>query len=380
MFMTYQGKTIKKHTRGNWFVRVRHNGKVTSIYGRTKLETYDKLKAVVDKIENDRVMKSAEKLLAKFENTATYNFAPTPTTTQAEIIAKPTTYTLREWFDEWLTSYKVGNVRIATIVAFKRSFNQLEKIHDIEIDKITNLMLSKTLNECASCCRMRIQVRSLLKQMFGVAFNNRLVESNPTLDIPRPKVFVKTQKRVLTPEQEKKFIALCLADLEKYEPFIICCLQGLRKGEMLALKPNDFDFERNTLRIDESFDYNYPADMQVKNHTSNRIMPMFETTKQILLKYRDSGNQDEMIYSKTSYSVWWKRLCKLLKENGLPRLTMHELRHTFITRCHEKGIDEIVVQKWVGHVIGSAITKSVYTHVNDDAERNYIEKMNGTNN
>ena len=32
----------------------------------------------------------------------------------------------------------------------------------------------------------------------------------------------------------------------------------------------------------------------------------------------------------------------------MPRLTLHELRHTFITRCHEKKIDEIVIQKWVG--------------------------------
>ncbi|MDR2047070.1 MAG: hypothetical protein LBP79_04110 [Clostridiales bacterium] len=47
---------------------------------------------------------------------------------------------------------------------------------------------------------------------------------------------------------------------------------------------------------------------------------------------------------------------------------MHELRHTFITRCHEKQIDEILVQKWVGHTIGSTMTKGVYTHIADDKE------------
>jgi integrase len=50
------------------------------------------------------------------------------------------------------------------------------------------------------------------------------------------------------------------------------------------------------------------------------------------------------------------------------RITMHELRHTFITRCHEKQIDEILVQKWVGHTIGSTMTKGVYTHIADDKE------------
>jgi len=70
------------------------------------------------------------------------------------------------------------------------------------------------------------------------------------------------------------------------------------------------------------------------------------------------------------------KLLKLLKKNYLPRLTIHELRHTFITRCHEKKIDEIVIQKWVGHAIGSRMTKAVYTHIMDTAESNYIATMN----
>ena len=56
-------------------------------------------------------------------------------------------------------------------------------------------------------------------------------------------------------------------------------------------------------------------------------------------------------------------------------MTMHELRHTFVSR-HEKGIDEIIIQKWIGHAKGSRLTKAVYTHIADDAEQLYISKMN----
>ena len=98
---------------------------------------------------------------------------------------------------------------------------------------------------------------------------------------------------------------------------------------------------------------------------------------QVLQKY---GNEepDKMVY-KMSDTVLYKRLAKLLKQSDLPKFTIHELRHTFISRCHEKGIDEIVVQKWVGHAIGSAMTKAVYTHIASDTEKSYIAKMNGIN-
>jgi len=213
--------------------------------------------------------------------------------------------------------------------------------------------------------------------MFACALNDRIIASNPILSIPRPKQFAKFEKKAFTPEQEQKFIELCLADLDKYEPLLICLSQGLRKGEMLALRPNDFDFKRNTLRIDESYDHNYPDDLKTKNGSSNRTMPMFELAKTILLKYKDH-DQNKRIYEHHNGITLGLWLVKLLKKHGLPRLTLHELRHTFITRCHEKKIDEIVIQKWVGHAIGSRMTKAVYTHIMDSAEQNYISQMNKT--
>jgi hypothetical protein len=53
--MTYKNKTITKHARGNWFVRIRYNGKYLSIYGRTQAETYEKLKVIADKVSKKSV-------------------------------------------------------------------------------------------------------------------------------------------------------------------------------------------------------------------------------------------------------------------------------------------------------------------------------------
>lgn len=118
---------------------------------------------------------------------------------------------------------------------------------------------------------------------------------------------------------------------------------------MLAIRPNDLCFEKNTLRIDESYDEQNPDDLATKNKESNRTMPMFSLTREILLKHKDK-EPTERIYQNYNGATLNKRLEKLCLRNGLPRITIHELRHTFITRCNDKGIDEIVTQKWVGHL------------------------------
>jgi hypothetical protein len=96
--MTYKNKTITKHARGNWFVRIRYNGKYISIYGRTQTECYEKLKVIADKVEQEKWLK---KLTALTETPIVQIVtAPVP-------IPTVKAYTLQEWFDEWLNSCKV---------------------------------------------------------------------------------------------------------------------------------------------------------------------------------------------------------------------------------------------------------------------------------
>ena len=364
--MTYKNKTIVQHCRGNWFVRIRYEGKYISIYGRTKIEAYEKLKVIADKIDKQKLALLLGKIAAP-------GITARPQVDGNTGVKAVKSYLLSEWFEVWIETYKVGHVRAATLDGFKKHFKRLNCLHNFKLTEITNLMLSKAINE-VTATRTKDAVHNLIKQMFSVAFNNRLIETNPAANLPRPKQIVVRQQKAFTAEQEKTFISACLADLPNCEPYLVCCLQGLRRGEMLALRPNDFNFDNNALRIDESYDANHPDDLQTKNEASNRTMPMFALTKQILLKYRDA-DPDKFIY-RFNWDTFYTKLRNLLERNGLPQLTVHQLRHTFISRCHEKRIDEIVVQRWVGHAIGSRMTRAVYTHVSDDAERKYIELLN----
>ena len=66
-----------------------------------------------------------------------------------------------------------------------------------------------------------------------------------------------------------------------------------------------------------------------------------------------------------------------LKASGLDGMgfTIHSLRHTYATRCAENDVSCYVTQKWVGHSTPD-MTQSVYTHVNEDFEKEEIAKFN----
>ena len=54
----------------------------------------------------------------------------------------------------------------------------------------------------------------------------------------------------------------------------------------------------------------------------------------------------------------------------------HELRHTFITRCKECGVQSEVVSIWAGHSLSGTITTTVYTHYSDEFQLKEAEKGN----
>lgn len=43
------------------------------------------------------------------------------------------------------------------------------------------------------------------------------------------------------------------------------------------------------------------------------------------------------------------------KKVGMKRITHHDLRHLFATRCIESGMDIPTVSRWLGHKDGGAL-------------------------
>jgi len=136
---------------------------------------------------------------------------------------------------------------------------------------------------------------------------------------------------------------------------------------------NRVDFENNLLTINKA--WTNGAFDTTKNKQSVRTMPLFDKTKQILLKYQNKKGRVFNL-SVGEYQTIKDKIKKLIK---IPNLKIKDMRSTFITRCKELNIPKHVIQSWVGHIIGSSVTDTVYTKHNADIDFNYINIINKSN-
>jgi integrase len=60
---------------------------------------------------------------------------------------------------------------------------------------------------------------------------------------------------------------------------------------------------------------------------------------------------------------------------GMARITHHDLRHLFATRCIESGVDIPMVSRWLGHKDGGALAMKVYGHLRDQHSVDMAQKV-----
>ncbi len=339
--MKYRGITIIKNKSCNtWYARPKIDGKQIYISAKTQKLCYDKVKAILDKKAKCDVKTSTEK------NTKTIT-------------------TFIEWYKKWLSLFK-KDVKQGTIKNYNTCLNHIKEIHNIKINEITAITIQELLNKIDGQ-RTKQKIYEFLKMLLEKAYINEIIAKNPLNIIDKPK-HKKKNGNALSNEDEKILEEKFKEDGR--DVFLVCLYQGLRKGEVLALETSDIDFDKNTISINKSLDYKNIVGT-TKNESSKRIIPLFEKTKQILLKYKNTkGRIFPINYNRLE--KYFNKYKSLFKEH----YTIHSLRHTFITRCQELGVQLHIIQKWVGHTNGSAVTNQVYTHTRTNAEAENINILN----
>ena len=68
-------------------------------------------------------------------------------------------------------------------------------------------------------------------------------------------------------------------------------------------------------------------------------------------------------------------LARACKEIGISRITHHDLRHLFATRCIESGVDIPTVSRWLGHKDGGALAMKTYGHLRNEHSQAMAQKV-----
>src|SRR5690606_14925834 len=133
---------------------------------------------------------------------------------------------------------------------------------------------------------------------------------------------------------------------------------GLRKTEACSVTWGDFDFVKGVLVV---------KTLKRRLRDSDRVVrrvPLIPEAREYF-EPRSRGKKPDEAVSEVPDLRWWFNLAK---QKGVLRtkLSNHDLRHLFATRCIESGVDIPTVARWLGHKDGGALAMKVYGHLRDE--------------
>lgn len=264
------------------------------------------------------------------------------------------TITLGEWLTLWYETYKVPYLKPYSL----RNIEQQIRLHTpdwfkaLQLKEITLFDVDRALRPLPQS-RTRKYARQVWHNAFKKAQQLGIIQTN-VLTLTDDIRYKKKKSTPLTIEEQKAFMqALEGKDFKNVMLFYL--YTGVRRAEALSLEWTDIDNESKLILIKGT-----------KTDESYRHIILTDEVKEILDNQRKQneekgikGNQ-VFPYSSQRMSRYFKSVC--------PNHHLHDLRHTFITRCAECGVNINVCQQLVGHSTAD-MTMNVYTHVVDDFKR-----------
>ena len=183
-----------------------------------------------------------------------------------------------------------------------------------------------------------------------------------------------TKIDVLTEKEEEKLIKyLKKHPSETSAAILICLFTGIRIGEICALKCDEIDLEECVLRVcrtmqrlpDESgLNKTFIKIDTPKTEYSLRDIPFTKELAELIRPFYKqecfflTGDSEKYIEPRTME----ERFAAILDKCGLRQVNFHIIRHTFATRCIERGMDPKTLSEILGHASVST-TLDRYVHL-----------------
>jgi integrase len=201
---------------------------------------------------------------------------------------------------------------------------------------------------------------ALLRHILNVAIEAGVIYSNPAVALKRAAI---RGKEIALPSTEK-FNALVAEMRAGHGRDSVNCADfavglaftGCRKGEAGQIEWRDVDFEAGETIIRGD------SETGTKNWELRRV-PLIPDAR-ALFERMWTERQGEPLDAKVfRVGECQKALDRACKKVGADRITHHDLRHLFATRCIESGVDIPTVSRWLGHKDGGALAMKTYGHL-----------------
>ena len=276
----------------------------------------------------------------------------------------------------------------------------LAELQSIQLQDLRTVHLQTIINRLAQNgygTKTLSHIKQVACQVIRLVEDSDIVTRNVFERVRIPSIEA-GERQPLTEQQ----VALVKATYREHRmgiPVMLMMYAGLRRGELLALTWRDVDFENKVIHVREAIAFeatNVGHRKTPKTAAGTRDVPILAPLYPILQEARQSAagflvcpaaEGGEM--TNTAWRRAWQSYMHYLniyaggrdgsrsrpKVVAMESFTAHQLRHTFITLCHEAGIDPKVTQEIAGHA-DIRTTLNIYTHLTKAKKEEAVATLN----
>ena len=309
-------------------------------------------------------------------------------------IVKKNHKTVAEWLDEWIRLY-LPNVEETTRVGYKTKLRCYIKpaLGDILIGSLRADHVQKMVNDMLA--------KGLSPKNIRDTFNNinaamkkavvlRYIPYNPCEGVVLPKL-KKYRAKVYDNQMIHTLLDTAMGT-DMYLPVLLGVTVGLRRGEMLALRWDNIDFKTNTIKVRWNM-VNGENGIIIKAPKSEAGIRDIKVGDEVMAELKKARTQymsdmisNSDIFQNLNFVIrqedgsplhpdsMTRKWLRFLKDNDLPHIRLHDLRHSNATALIQAGVNPRVVQQRLGHSDVN-ITLNTYTHVLPEMDVDAAEKL-----
>lgn len=325
-----------------------------------------------------------------------------------KIVEYYSSITVAEYFEKWLVEIKSevrpntyrnykGNMENHIIPYYKKKgilLQDLKPYHLSEFYRAEHNSNSR-LNggKALSSTTIRHHHQNISKALSD-AVERGLISVNPATAAKKPKDD-RFNGEFLNAQQLDKLLEFAKGSAVEL-PILLCAIYGLRRSEVLGLKWSHVDFVNGTIWICETLQQstkemnegltechgsNYVS--PTKTLSSNRTLPMTKKARDALERQREKQAKNRTLlgneYIESGYVCTFdngkeispnyltRSFHKIITESDLPKIRLHDLRHSVASNLLNKGFTVVQVAEWLGHS-SSSTTLKFYAHIDKSSK------------
>jgi integrase len=310
---------------------------------------------------------------------------------------KSTCMPVYEYMVEWLESRRYA-LQLSTCNSYEMLINgRIKKYYSQTEITVASLrpadirwFYTNLFQEGCSAATV-IHYHAVLHKAFEQAYKEDIIPCNPFDKVDRPRV--ERYHANFLSEEDLATLLKNSKDDPMYAVIYLASIFGLRRSEVLGVRWSRIDFEQKRILFDtkvieikaNGLAHVKPIE-KMKNDSSRRYLPLPPNAEAVLLNIREKAKLFQVMFEDSYSTEYTDYVCcnplgqlffpryvtnhfkVILRQNKLPDVRFHDLRHTCASILIQHQLPLIAVKEYLGHSDIST-TANIYVHLEERSKR-----------